>query len=311
MFSTAFKKILLLMVLAATALVFVLQFIISRTTPAAAAAPTITFKPEFKYHYSARAPKVAAPETARGESETNELGQCKISRDKAEAWLAKHHRNAASLLAVCRALGDTNYLFEAATNFPNDPQVQLAVLSRNAFPEDRRKWLDAFKTSSPSNSLANYLSAADYFKSGNPDEAVQELVAASSKAQFRTYSIETLLDGEELFSDAGKPAPETASLAMAGMMEENLPQLSSYKVVARGVGDLIQQKTQAETRDLTGTLANWVSTSQAKSIPATAASLLSASWSAWLRKKPSFPNWIKTPPTLFWMARRRRRRPNR
>ena len=49
---------------------------------------------------------------------------------------------AASLLAAFRALEDTNYLDEAATNFTNDPQVQWTILARNAFPEDRRRWLD-------------------------------------------------------------------------------------------------------------------------------------------------------------------------
>ena len=69
-----------------------------------------------------------------------------------------------SLLAAFRALDDTNYLNEAATNFPNNPQVELAVLAHDEFPADRRKWLDLFKASSPSNSLANYLSAQDYFQ---------------------------------------------------------------------------------------------------------------------------------------------------
>src|ERR1700733_4143197 len=95
--------------------------------------------------------------------ELDAVGNPKIPREKVEAWLAKHNRDATSLLAAFRALGDTNYLNEAATNFPSNPQVELAVLSRDEFPEDRRKWLDLFKNSSPSNSLANYLSAQNYF----------------------------------------------------------------------------------------------------------------------------------------------------
>ena len=53
--------------------------------------------------------------------------------------------------------------------------MQLAVLAHNAFPEARRQWLDAFKASSPDNSLANYLSAQDYFKNGQPEAAMKEL----------------------------------------------------------------------------------------------------------------------------------------
>ena len=46
-----------------------------------------------------------------------------------------------SLLAAFRSSGDTNYLNEAATNFPNDPHVELSVLAHDEFPADRRKWL--------------------------------------------------------------------------------------------------------------------------------------------------------------------------
>ena len=102
-------------------------------------------------------------------SRNEDAGFEKLPRAKVEAWLAKHNRDAMSLLAAFRALDDTNYLNEAATNFPNDPQVELAVLAHDEFPADRRKWLDLFKASSPSNSLANYLSAQDYFRNGNTD----------------------------------------------------------------------------------------------------------------------------------------------
>ena len=73
-----------------------------------------------------------------------------------------------SLLAAFRALDDTNYLNEAATNFPNNPQVELAVLAHDEFPADRRKWLDLFKASSPSNSLANYLPRRIISRTGIP-----------------------------------------------------------------------------------------------------------------------------------------------
>src|ERR1700722_15432195 len=121
-------------------------------------------------------------------------GQPKIPRKKVEAWLAQHNRNALSLLAAFHALDDTNYLNEAATNFPDNPQVELAVLARDEFPQDRRKWLDLFKNSSPSNSLANYLSAQDDLKNGNSDAAVQELQAASGKSQFDAFLTESKLN---------------------------------------------------------------------------------------------------------------------
>ena len=113
-----------------------------------------------------------------------------IPRERVEEYLRNHHRNATSLLAAFHALQDTNYLREAATNFPNDPHVQWTILARDAFPEDRRKWLDSFKASSPTNSLANYLSAQAYLQNHQPDAAMQEMAVAATKSQFADYSME-------------------------------------------------------------------------------------------------------------------------
>ena len=179
------------------------------------------------------------------EERTNRLGVPMPPTEKVEEYLARHNRNAASLLAAFHALSDTNYLNEAATNFPNDPRVQLAVLARNAFPEDRRKWLESFKTSSPSNSLANYLSAQDYFKNHQPDAAMKEISAASGKSQFKEYSMETILDGEDLGRFSGSSAMETREASMAAMSEDLLPQLANFKAVALGIKDMQQQYASA------------------------------------------------------------------
>src|SRR4051812_26439638 len=71
---------------------------------------------------------------------TNQAVPPKLPREEVEKYLERNRRSAASLLAAYGALRDTNYLKEAATNFPNDPRVQLSVLRRDIFPEERRKW---------------------------------------------------------------------------------------------------------------------------------------------------------------------------
>ena len=226
-----------------TALIFVVAALLNFWKPAAPVRPEAAPAPAKPHEtvatYHSPAPRVARP-APEPELESNENGLPKLPREKVEAWLAKHNRNASSLLTAFRAMGDTNYLNEAATNFPGDPQVQLAVLSRDAFPEDRRKWLESFKASSPDNSLANYLSAADCFKSGKSAEAVQELQSASGKEQFNNYAMETMLDGEELFSDSGTDPRLTASYVMSGVAEEDQPQLASFKVVAQGIGEAMK-----------------------------------------------------------------------
>ncbi|MGH7951521.1 MAG: hypothetical protein ACREFE_06340 [Limisphaerales bacterium] len=187
----------------------------------------------FHFH----APPVPRPQPP----ELDAAGQPKIPREKVEAWLAKHNRNAMSLLAAFRALGDTNYLNEAATNFPNNPQVELAVLAHNEFPQDRRKWLDLFKASSPSNSLANYLSAQDDFKNGNADAAVQELLAASGKSQFDAFLTESRLDEEDLYLASGYSPLAAVTEGMTGMSRDDFPELTTLKRLARGMRDLQKQ----------------------------------------------------------------------
>jgi len=168
-------------------------------------------------------------------------GLPEFQKDKVEEYLAKHHRDLGSLLAAFHALQDTNYLLEAATNFPNDPRLQWTILARDAFPADRRKWLDAFKASSPSNSLANYLSAQDYFKNNQPDAAMKELLAASSKGQFTDYSMDTILDMENLSQFNGNSAMEAQIESMAAMAGDNLPELADFKGIATGIRGMQQQ----------------------------------------------------------------------
>ena len=164
------------------------------------------------------------------------------SQSKVEEWLALHHRSADSLLAAFHVLNDTNYLKEAATNFPNNPQVDLAVLARNAFPEDRRKWLDLFQASSPSNSLANYLSAQTYFQNGQSEAAVKDLVAATGKPQFENYTLDSQLDAEELGLFLGKSALASTQTALAGSSGDTLPELATLKQLASQMGDLQKQE---------------------------------------------------------------------
>jgi hypothetical protein len=163
--------------------------------------------------------------------------------------LAKHNRNATSLLAAFRALEDTNYLNEAATNFPNDPHVELAILAHDAFPADRRKWLDLFKASSPSNSLADYFSAQDHFKNGNTDAAVNDLLAASGKSQFDNFEMESRLDSEAMYLYSGKSPIESDHASLADISAEALPELATFKRLAQGMGDLQKQYLAAGDAD--------------------------------------------------------------
>jgi hypothetical protein len=190
----------------------------------------------------AQRPSVAAVETPE---EPRTSGSPRIPREKVEEYLRKHDRNAASLLAAFHALQDTNYLREAATNFPNDPHVQWTILARDAFPEERRKWLDNFKTSCPTNSLANYLSADNYFQNHHADAAMKEMTAAAGKPQLADYSMDAILDEEDLYRSSGSSATEIRTAGLMDMGDDTLHQLAEFKDLARGLQDLQHQYANA------------------------------------------------------------------
>ncbi len=184
--------------------------------------------------------KPVVPMVQEGDGEPNPLA---VSYEKLDEYLAKHNRSAASLLAGYHALQDTNLLNEAAAKFPNDPYVQWAMLTSEGLGgEQRRQWLEAFKTSSPDNSLANYLSAAEHFKAGNQDAAIKELLDASGKKQFKDFAIEAMIDEQELHRFAGQSAFE--SLHVSGWGGDLMRQLAPMKVVANGIADVQAKYTQ-------------------------------------------------------------------
>jgi len=86
--------------------------------------------------------------------------------------------------------------------------------------------------------LANYLSAHDYFQNGNPDAALQELTVASGKSQFESFQTESRLDEEDLYSASGYSQLQSSTESMAGVSQEDLPELATYKQLAQEMGDL-------------------------------------------------------------------------
>jgi hypothetical protein len=111
--------------------------------------------------------------SAEGLSHTNLIARLlkgeelpKLSPEQVQSYLEKNHRSVESLLAAFHATDDPAYLREAMERYPADPRLDYVAWRRSQSPEERRQWLDAFKQSAPDNALANYLSARDYFKSG-------------------------------------------------------------------------------------------------------------------------------------------------
>ena len=181
-----------------------------------------------------------APSPTEDLHSTNRIAQLihkppKLTAEQVGSYLKANRRNAASLLAAYRTTGNPALLEEAMQKYPNDPQVDFEaavfeVRKEDASPGERRQWLDAFKQSAPENALANYLSALDYFKGGQTDQAVQEITAASDKPQFQNYPLDRVQDDEEAYLAAGYSVAEAAAIAHAGLPR---PDLQPLRVLAR------------------------------------------------------------------------------
>ena len=168
--------------------------------------------------------------------------QPKLTAEQVEPYLKANRRSAASLLAAYRTTGDAALLAEAMQTYPNEPQVALeAAFKKDASSEERHQWLEALKKSDPANSLPNYLSALDYFKSGQTDEAVQELIAASGKQQFQDYTLDRMQDDEEAYLAAGYSAAEAKTIPGSQLL---LPQLKQLKDVGLSLVDLAKSYQQ-------------------------------------------------------------------
>jgi hypothetical protein len=140
--------------------------------------------------------------------------------------LAAHGRSAASLLAAFRTTAEPALLAEALQKYSGDPQVGFEASIRNdASPEQRRAALDAFKQAAPENALAFCLSAVDHFKAGQVDDAVSDLNAAATKAQFQDYTLDRLRTDEDMYRQAGYPPGESQFIADAFLPEAHLTQL--------------------------------------------------------------------------------------
>jgi hypothetical protein len=157
-------------------------------------------------------------------------------------YLEDNHRSSASLLAAYRTSGDRALLDEAMEKYAGDPEVAFeAALRKDITPAERAQWLEAFKKAAPENPLPNYLSAVDYFKSGQTGQAVQELLTASSRQGFADYTLERIQADTEAYRSAGYSEAEAKMAAAWGV---TLPQLIQLKTLAQNSVELARSYGQ-------------------------------------------------------------------
>jgi hypothetical protein len=139
----------------------------------------------------------------------------KLSATQVDAYLQKTGRNATGLLTAYHLTGDAAHLLEAMEKFPTHPQVALtAALRVGTAPAETRRWLEAFKQADPENALPDYLSALNHFQTGQPDQAVQALLAASSKPHFEDYLAACAQSNQEAYLAAGYPTGQAEAIGL-------------------------------------------------------------------------------------------------
>lgn len=173
----------------------------------------------------------------------------KIAVEQLEPYVQKHNRSAESLLAAYRITRDRAYLREAMEKYPDDPRVcldayfQTAIFDREqSTPEQIHSWLSALTQAAPDNALGNYLAAAEYFKSGQPELALQELQVAGSKPRLTDYSVEYAYLAEEAYRAAGCSEAEAKA---AGFATLPLAHLAVFKQLTQELTELANRYQQA------------------------------------------------------------------
>ena len=169
---------------------------------------------------------------------TNDGEGLRLPREVIDRWLATGRTNAEDLLAARQAGGGREFLLRALTNFPNDPRVLFASCALDDGPEARRERLERFKTVAPDNALADYLSAREHLKSGQPELAVADLLAATRKPGFQDYVLDAIQNSEELFLQAGKSPAEAKAMASSSAL---LPHLAQLKNLAQEMATMQRQ----------------------------------------------------------------------
>jgi RNA polymerase sigma factor (sigma-70 family) len=172
------------------------------------------FQASIALHPAPPAPGAPAPSTTKAPDALTPYqrvaefldGHQHLPKKDIEAYLRRNRRDVESLMAAFQVSLDPAYLREAATNAPDDPAVQFAVIANRVFPDQERKWIDAFKASSPQNALAWYFSAWDYFQSNQPDKAIRELEQGARLQFYGDYAAQSAQAIEEMYRQAGWPA---------------------------------------------------------------------------------------------------------
>ncbi len=172
----------------------------------------------------------------------NDTNVAKLPIEQVEAYLSQNHSNVESLITAYNVTGDKAYLRQALADSPTNSLALASAILMGADPEKRPEWIAQLKSSAPENSLGDYLSARENFKSTNYQSALADLGNAQSKSVFQDYALERLQGLEEIYMNSGHSAAEAKALAMVNI---HLPHLKEMRDVGRDLSALEARYAEA------------------------------------------------------------------
>lgn len=151
----------------------------------------------------------------------------RISLTKAEidAYLARHGRDATSLLVASRLADDLALLREAVKADPAEPLGHLELALRSDEPAEKKAAVEAFRALQPDNPLGNYLGAQSAFAAGNYTKAAQDLLASLDQGALQGHGLRLLDATAAAFVEAGYEPAGALVAGLSASVGANLAQI--------------------------------------------------------------------------------------
>jgi hypothetical protein len=131
------------------------------------------------------------------------VSELEVPSEVIHAYLEQNPNNPDAFIAAAIIEGNPEYLKTAAELFPNNPHIQLQIINKDLFPDQREQWIQRFIESDSTNSLPYYFSAMESIEKGDWSSAIEEIKKGNSLDRFDSYWRDAMQNNEELMNSGG------------------------------------------------------------------------------------------------------------
>lgn len=197
--------------------------------PPPAADPTAATKPALKVRSTANLKlngwNGPADKGLRAVLKAMESGQpARLTPAEIDAYLARHGRDAQSLVVASRLADDLTLLREAIKAAPGDALGHLELALRSEDPAEKKAAVEAFRALQPDNPLGNYLGARSAFAAGDYTKAAQDLLQSMDQGALQSHSLRLLDATAAAYVESGYEPTGALIAGLAQSVNVNLAQ---------------------------------------------------------------------------------------